>query len=338
MTPTRYATVHYRKLVVCDALSLPLATAVANALKKKKNGTPYGHDWQLRVDTGQDNPPQQRFINNVHSDGPTAFGVLCVYAEHEMQALVATRGNFHSANVVIADSEAPQGNDYLHGIAYWLIVDNHCYVVQHPRATTKTLEGYLTWLLRETSLLGPSDAIVLRADFDVALVGGDLDDVTSIEVGGLVADTVHDANDRAMTTREVEERRSLKKVRPILDRAKAILEGLFGELGARQILDRVPHDAALDVTVNIGYRSSKRKVDRSSLRDMGIRLRNIGGGEVRVRSRSGTARDDDFRLHMKMPFKLVRRNGSLLDLDHARSQLRKVHDRFTDDGKIMDED
>ena len=339
MTPTRYATVHYRKLVSDSGLNIPLATAIDIALKKTKSGIRYSQDWQLRVDDRPNDSSQRRFINNVHSDALTTFGALCVYTQHEMQALVETQANTHAANVVIKDFEAPQGNDYLHGIAYWLIVGNHCYVVQHPRATSKTLEEYLTWFLRKTSLLTPSGGIVLRSDFDVALVGGDPDDITSIEVGGLVADTVRDDFGRASAVpREVEEHESIHRVRPVLDRAVAILEGLFGEIRAHEIVHNTPPEASLEVTVNIGYRSSKRKFDRSSLRDVGTQLRHLRDGEVRVRGRNGTVRGDDARLHMKMPFKLVRRNGNLLDLQHARSQLRRVHDRFLEDGKITDGD
>ena len=81
-----------------------------------------------------------------------------------------------------------------------------------------------------------------------------------------------------------------------------MLESLFGEVGAGSILGDVPAGAALDVTVNIGYRSKRRRIDRSMLSDIGTRVRNLGDGEVKIRGRNGSAHGDDARLHMKMPW------------------------------------
>ena len=334
MADTRYSTVHYRKLVP-TGISATLATVVAQALNAREGGVRYGEDWKLRVESVQADPPQSRFINNVHTDEVTAFGTLCLYTQHQMQAMIATNSGSPSADVAISDAPAPAGRDYLHGIAYWLIVGDHCYIVQHPRVTSKSLEAYLTWLLQQSAMLQNSQAVILRSEFDVAAIGGDPDDVTSIEVGGLVPETISDDTPE-ITDREVEERRSLSEIKPPLAKARQVLEGLLGELSATKIIGDVPDGAALDVTVNIGYRSKRRKIDRTVLRDIGTQLRNLGDGDVKIRGRNGTTHGSDARLHMKMPFQLVRSNGSLLDLESARVQLRRVHDRFLEDGKIDD--
>ena len=332
MANTRYATVHYRRLAAEGDLPASLVDAITNALATVANGVQYRDDWQQRVEIMPTDPPQSRFMNNVHTDGPTAFGTLCAYTEAQMQALIDTSAS--APNVNISDARPPQGNDYLHGIAYWLVIGDHCYIVQHPRVTSKTLEDYLTWLLRKTSAIEDTHAIVLRSEFDIAAVGGDPDDVVDIEVGGLVPDTVV-GTDR-MTEREIEERRSLEEIKPPFSAAKRVIESVFGELGASRIMDDVPPGAALDVTVNIGYRSKRRSIDRSNLRNIGTQVRNLADGDVKIRGRNGTTHGNDARLHMKMPFKLIRENGSLLDLEDARSQLRKVHERFLEDGKIVD--
>ena len=332
MPATRYATVHYRKLASEEELPMPLAEAIASALMVPEDGIQYGESWSQRVETMQTDPPQSRFINNVHSDGPTIFGTMCAYTSTQMQALIRTSAQ--TRDVDISDAPAPQGNDYLHGIAYWLIIGNHCYVVQHPRVTSKALEEYLTWLLHKTSFIQTTQDIILRSDFDLASVGGDPDDIVGLQIGGLVPETV--VGDDRMTTSEVEVRRSLSEMKATFSAAKEVIASMVGELRAAKIIDDVPSGAALDVTVDIGYRSKRRKIDRSMLQDIGMQLRNLSDGEVKVRGRNGSTHGDDARLHMKMPFKLVRENSSLLDLDHCRSQLRKVHDRFAEDGKIKD--
>lgn len=332
MANTRYATIHYRRLATEAGLSRSLVDAIAGALAATEGGVPYGDNWRLRVETMPTDPPQSRFINNVHADGPTVFGTLCAYTESQMQALIHT--NATAPDVDITDARAPQGNDYLHGIAYWLIIGNHCYLLQDLRVTSKTLEEYLTWLLRKTSAIQAAEAIVLRSEFDIASVGGDQDEVLDIEIGGLAPETVADGEET--TERDVQERRSLKDVKATFSAAKKVIEGVFGELEASKIMNDVPPGAALDVRVNIGYRSTRRKIDRSALKDIGTQVRNLGDGDVKIRGRNGTTHGSDARLHMKMPVKLVRENSSLLDLEDVRLQLRKVHDRFLEDGKITD--
>lgn len=332
MVNTRYATVHYRRLAKEAGLSVSLVDAVANALVATKNGVRYGENWQQRVETMQTDPPQSRFLNDVHTDGPTAFGTLCAYTEAQMQALIHTSAT--APNVNISDARPPQGNDYLHGIAYWLVVGDHCYVVQHPRVTSKTLEDYFTWLFRKTSEIQDTQAVILQSEFDIAAVGGEPDDVVDIEIGGLVPDT--QADTEKMTEREINERRSLREHTADFSAAKKVIESIFGPLGASRIMNDVPPGAALDVTVNIGYRSKRRKIDRSTLKSIGTQVRNLGDGDVKIRGRNGSISGNDARLHMRMPFKLIRQNGSLLDLEDTRSQLRKVHERFLEDGKIVD--
>ena len=316
-------------------MSAPLSTVVAQALNSTKGGIRYSDDWKLRVETVMADPPQSRLINNVHADRLTTFGALCLYAQHQMQAMIATDSRSPSADVTIRDAPAPAGRDFLYGIAYWLLVGDHCYVVQHPRVTSKSLEAYLTWLLRESAMLDNSQTFVLRSEFDVSAIGGELDDVTSIEVGGLVPETLSNETPQN-SDREVEERRSLREIKPTFAKAQEVLQRLLGPLRATQIMGDVPDGAALDVTVNIGYRSKRRKVDRTVLKDIATHLRNLGDGDVKIRGRNGTMRGDDARLHMKMPFQLVRSNGNLLHLANTRDQLQRVHERFLEDGKIDD--
>lgn len=336
---TRPATVHYRRLVSVPSMSSPLAVAVEQALDAVVDGGRYRDDWRRRVETLPGDPPQSRFINNVHSDGLTAFGTLCAYTEQQMQALIDTGPAAASADVPVSDAQAPTGSDYLHGIAYWLTIRDHCYVVQHPRVTSKALEQYLTWLLRRTDVFDNTQTVVLGSHFDLTAVGGDLDEVVSIEIGGLAPETVGgDDRDAAVevTTRDVEERRSLKEIKPPFAKARRVLEGLLGEMEASNFMENMPEGAALDVTVKIGYRSKRRRIERSGLKEVGTQLRNLGDGDVKIRGPSGTIHGNDARLHMNMPFKLIRANGVLLDLEDARTQLRKVHDRFLEDGKITD--
>ena len=337
----RYLTVHYRKLRR-DADSFPQGTSLSQAIDAalhitRSSGQAYADDWNLRVTNAPDNPDQSRFVNNFHVGTNSVFGNLCSYTQGEMQAVLATQSGRQSAarEVNISDLAAPGGNDYLHGIAYWLVVGDHCYVVQHDRVRTKALEDYLTWLLRDEIAI-TSGAVTLQAEFDASAVGGDLGDVVAIEVGGLAPETIRDREDGAPSplTRDVESRRSLAERKAPFSRALDVVRSVFGEFAASKILREMPRDAALDVNVRVSWVTRRREIDRDALNKFSLASRNLDDGEVWVRSRDGSVRKGDARLHMKMPFNRLREHGNLLDLEHAQSQLMEVHTRFLADGKI----
>lgn len=342
MSDTRFATVHYRKLirgVAAISAGKSLSDVIREALDQQHHdGGRYRENWRHRLTPAPGDGDQLRLINDVHTDAESAFGILCAFTPGHLQALIdAGTGPRDSANV--GEMIAPGGNEYLRGIAYWLVVLDHCYIVQHSAVRTKALEEYLTWFLREAAqVIGADGTIALQTAFDAASVGGDLDNVQSIEIGGVVPGEPQ-GNGQPMPMLpalkgETEIRRTLGAKRAFFEKAEKILTDLVGPLQAEKILADVPPEASLEVMVNIAYRTKKRGVDRASLKDLATSLRNIDDGEVRVRTKDGKLQGDAVWLQASMPFRRLRSNGNLLDLVHAREQLIEVHRRFLRDGKI----
>lgn len=342
MSDTRRATVHYRRLVrehaaISDGMTL--SRAIRDALDRRHpSGGIYRTNWIHRLTPSPDDAEQRRLINQVHTDTESAFGNLCAFTPGDLQPLIdANAQPGDSAN--LAESMAPGDNEYVKGIAYWLAIGDHCYVVQTSAVRAKALEEYLTWFLRDaTQTIGPEGSVMLQGAFEAASSGGDLDDIQSIEVGGLVPQTVRDPETAATSTtqtgKEVEERTTLGAKRASFGRARRILDILFGSAEVETILETMPDEASLDVMVNVGYRATRRRVDRATMNQLATRLRNIDDGEVKVRARNGKLHGNQVWLQETMSFRCVRPNGNLLDLVHAREQLMEVHRRFLHDGKI----
>ena len=164
MSAIKRATVHYRKWDRDESTS-SLSDLIQRALETKRDGVRLADDWTLRVATAHRDPSQQRLINNVQMDRQGTFGCLCAYAESEMQAIIATHHQqAHKKDVPLQDMRAPSIGDFLHGIAYWLIIDDHCYIVQHSRVRTMAFEEYLTWLLCDRTELIAAP-VILQAAF-----------------------------------------------------------------------------------------------------------------------------------------------------------------------------
>lgn len=337
MSTTRPATVHYRNLVRENAVGIGerenLSDAIRSALgRTHPNGGTYRDNWKHRLAPVPIDAEQKRLVNDLHDDGASVFGTLCSFTPGELQTLIDANAAA-GPSAALADTRAPGGNEYLKGVAYWLVVGDHCYIVQHAALRAKAFEEYLTWLLRdETFIVAEGGSIILKGAFDV-VAGGNLGDVQSIEIGGLMPDPDRARDDQPA---QVEERRRLTERRAFFDRADAILELVFGRVGLDNIKETKPPDADLDVIVNVGYRRRRRQVEIDSglMNDLAARLRNIDDGEIKVRGKDGEQRGENVWLKVDMPFRRIREGSNLLDLEHTRDTMLEVHRRFLMDDRI----
>jgi hypothetical protein len=182
----------------------------------------------------------------------------------------------------------------------------------------------------------------LQAAFDRAQVGGDLEDIKSVEVGGLVPETVRapeepEGAEAPSVGRMVEFETHAtigERVAQTFAGARRVIEDLFGPTEAQKIIDAVPPEAALEVRVNIGYRAKRRRFSREFMSNLEAGLRNLPDGEVRVRGRDMEIRGDDARLAADMSVERLSDSSSLLDLADALRQMKEVHRRFLHDGRI----
>ena len=304
-----------------------------------------GNNVRHRLASVPGHEDSQRVVNDHHVDDVSVFGDLCLFSPGKMQAILAMATEEHQTleqairAFSVAEQAAPQGAEYLHGMAYWLVVSDHVYFIAHPSLSTKALEEYLTWLLRDkASVILPDHFVMLDSEFDRSQFGDDLDDVKSIEVGGIVPETVRDQPIEEVRERvvDVEERGTIgDRVMRGFAAARRILDDMVGSVEAQRIIDQVPPDAALEVRVNIGYRSSKRRIEKEFMRNLASGLRNMPDGEVKVRSRNITSKGDDARLSADMGVRRINPASNLLELAHVREQMLETHRRFLHDGKIQ---
>jgi hypothetical protein len=297
------------------------------------------------------NQEARRALNNFYIGEDHVFGTVCAFNPGEMQALLRLAGDAEQPDQValaealeawdIAEREAPEGHEYLHGISYWLAIGDHFYVIQHAALQSKAMEEYLTWLLRDKAgVIGENQFVQLQVVFDREQLGDE--DLTAIHIGGIVPDTMHapdviNVPDEPQVV-EVEELESVgDKVRATFGRARKIIEDLLGDVEAARIIESIPPEAMLEVSVSIGYKATKRKLRRAFMGELATGLRNIADGEIKVMGKNGQAKGDDARLSMDMNVKKVSENSSLLDLEHVLEQMMEVHRRFLHDDKLNGE-
>lgn len=350
---TKRVKIHYRRLVRNEDI-FPKSTLrdriVAAMDTKLPNGTLVRQRVSNRVAPVPGQPGYERMLNTYHAEGEYAFGTVCLFSPGQLQALLKVadedEGHPNLAEVLealeIAEAAAPKGHEYVHGMTYWMAVDDHFYQIQHVSLQAKAMEEYFTWLLRDhTNAIGPKHGVVLQWKFDRAQVGDD--ELSSIEVGGLMPETFRppppdEVSPRAAQkgeTEEVDTRETLgERVANTFAKARQVLVDLIGEVETDKIIENMPPEAALDVRVNIGFKAKKRKLRREAMNNLETGLRNIADGEVIARGKNGEVRGDDARLSLDMGVKRISDTSSLLDPADAFRQMQEVHRRFLHDGKL----
>lgn len=345
--------IHYRKLVRNNGSfpELPLHERISAALNAAApDGSQIRSRVGNRVAASPNQPGYQRMLNNYQIENDYVFGTTCLFAPGEMQALLRLNGDEEQANLAavleafeISEQRAPAGHEYLHGITYWIAIGDHFYQIQHIALQSGAMEQYLTWLLRDQAgVIAQQQFITLQSVFDRDQLGDE--DVNFIQVGGIVPETLRaepagepqgqPAPDEIARMVETEERERLGGGMLGFDKGKRILEELYGDVRAQEMLDSVPAEAALEVSVNIGFRSKRRRLQKQFMNDLAAGLRNLPDGEVTVRTRSGTSKGADARLFLDLSVERASDTSGLLTLADARDQMLEVHRRFLHDGKI----
>lgn len=346
-TASRRCRIHYRKLrrengQFPDGITLASALRTALASRAKDGGKKVSLHVGNRVAVVPGDRDFRRLWNNIHLTEPdVVFGDLCLYLPGQLQALLQLAGDKPQATLEelmeawdIAEHRAPDGMEYLRGITYWMVIGDHFYQIQDVGLNAKAMEEYFTWLLRDqTSAIAKTHYVELQSIFDREQVG--TDDISSIEVGGAVPLTAEEPPPGSIQIEEEERKETLGDVAAkTFAKAMKILEDLLGEVEASKIVKSIPAEAALEVRVNIGYRSKRRRITKDFMSNIEAGLRNMPDGEIRVRGKNGEVKGDDARLSQEMNIRRHGEQSALLDLEHALEQMLEVHRRFLHDGRI----
>ncbi len=332
MISRKSLTVHYRRLSdATNAFSgTSLEDAIRNAVEHKIEGTRLKSSWKLRAFDPSPGQSDTYLMNLYHDDSETVFGDLTQYTEGHMQALLDQQPDKPSLSV--EQQPAPTGKEYIHSIMYWLVKDNHVFVFQSRSLSTKNLEQYLTWLLKDRAgAIQTTGQVILDAKFDAADVGGDLDDIREIIVGGNTT-SLKPGETEDKKPKEVQEVEAFKEAatkRTWREKAVEVLRAIMNnEADVQEFLGSIPDDASLQVDVHIGYKTKRRKASRAPMQHA---LRNLPEGEVTAVGKTGILTGNDIRLSYPVRVAMV---GSLINPKDAREKLFSAYKHFVENGKI----
>jgi len=332
MTDRKSLTVHYRRMddPVGALNGATLEARVRGAMADQFAGGALSAHWNRRAWLVPPDNTDTLLMNIFHDDGVSFFGDLTVYTRGFMQALL--RNEPDVAMLAVEQQPPPEGREYIHSMMYWMVIGNHVMTIQSRSLTTKHLEQYLTWLLTErTTQMNANGHVLLTAKFDSDEIGGDLDDVKEIIVGGTGAVEAAPARlpHEPVQEREVDQHIDVGARRSWGERAVDVLRAIMNnDADVQELLESIPEGADLDVSVRIGYKTRRRRVSRAPMQQA---LRNLPDGEITAIGKHGRLTGNDIRL--SYPVRVLA-TGSLLDPNDVRAKLRSAYDYFVENGKI----
>lgn len=317
-------TIHYRRLSDSgDAFgSKTLEQSIRDSMKHRVRGTAIKDSWHHRARPPSSAGDDTLLMNEYHDNSEAFFGDLTQYTSGHMQALLDQEKDAATLNV--EQKKAPKGKEYIHSIMYWLVKGNHLFAIQSVSLQAKHLEEYLTWLLRESSVINRDANVVLAVKFDVGEIGGDLEDIKEIIVGGEVHSTPPAPKERDSGTYQ----KTVTK-KAWHEKAMAVLRAVMNdEADVQELLQDMPDEDSLQVDVRIGYKTRKRNYFHAPMQQA---LRNLPQGDIIARGKTGKLTGQDIRLSYPVAVKL---KGSLIDSEDAREKLSSAYTYFVENGKI----
>jgi hypothetical protein len=342
-------TIHYRRFSPPATLDRTLENLVRTAMETTTaSGQLIKNRYLERLNTiGSDN----YFINTYHdghSGTSLVFGDILHFTKGHLQALCKT-SNQDVASVPVQQMKAPEQSEYVHSQMFWMVKDDHAFVVQSLSLRTPEFEQYLDWLLKtKTTHLPAIYPVILTAKFDEDAVGGDLGDIQEIIVGGVASAPPSILDEGTEQVTELTQHARIDTGRATgINTAMDVLRALLGgEANVVSLMKAVPKDAELNVQVHIGYQTKKRKVDRVALRQLEIGLRNLPDSQLSVKSKGArVASDGTIRLHHNASVRLIQTQlgeshivGSLLDPTDVLRAMIEAYTNFEANGKIQKPD
>lgn len=340
---TTYHMVHYRRFEA-DATALQgktLEGLCRNALNTNNGSSALWARPEDRVFDVGDSDGRKIFLNKVADLSSAVFGEMCLAQAKDLQALL----NMEPSEVKLSDlttatvydldeREAPQGSQFVRGLAYWLAIGNHVLFVKTHSMTPELVRLYLDWLLKSRgAVVDPALSFTLNAEFDKTATAGDIGEIRNLRVSGKSAPQVINFEGEAQK-REVQTSRRIADKFAQMQQAVPIVKALFGDKQAESLIESLGPDEYLAVEASVKVRGRRTEESRKKFQAIANDLADESDAQVQVEGKDGQIRDGDAVLRTRMPFHLPHEGSNLLEFDNVADQLQEVYARFVKDGKI----
>jgi len=340
---TTYQMVHYR-CFEADATALKgktLEELCREALNTSNGSAALWARPEDRVFDLGSGDSRKIFLNKVADLSSAVFGEMCLAQAKDLQALLNMKpsevklSDLTTATIYDLDErEAPQGSQFVRGLAYWLAIGNHMLFVKTHSMTPELVRLYLDWLLKSRgAVVDPTLPFTLNAEFDKTATAGDIGEIRNLRIAGKSAPQVINFEGET-ETRMVKTSRSIADKFAQMQQAVPIVKALFGDKKAESLIESLGPEEYLAVEASVKVRGRRTEESRKKFQAIANDLADESDAQVQIEGKDGQIRDGDAILRTRMPFHLPHEGSNLLEFDNVADQLQEVYARFVKDGKI----
>ncbi|WP_431281677.1 hypothetical protein ACQW02_20030 [Humitalea sp. 24SJ18S-53] len=325
------------------AVGLTLEVAIRRTLASSVDGKPtLSSNWQSRrmITAGSSGEDECLLINHVRDTASAdesrsyIFGELVGYRPGSFLPLLLEAE--HSPELDIDSVPAPDRQQFLDALTFWLIIDDHVMVVQGANARRRQLEDYLAWLLAagpHALFSGTSvvliDKMALTSERRKAL------GVKSITIGPPPANGRTEVDGRTrveVVQKETDVHRDAAL--DTVDRGvlRRILDVVIADHSkAERLLSEIPPDQEVNVKVRFGFRRSRKSVERVPLDAVSEAVRNLEDQDISIETDDGQVSGDSLRVSQQA--RIAIKHG-LLDREDVLRAMISSYKSFVEKGYI----
>lgn len=327
----RYFEVHYRHAKFDPAGGKSLQTCIHDALEKKDtSGKPL---WKRPSDRimAVAGPNDEKLLFNTPADATTGIaGELCLYRQGAVQpALEFTAEEVETSDLTTAtiykilEEKAPQNREFITGVCYWLVIQDHVFFVTLRGFPKDFLQEFIRWLT--------GSSFKLNAELDPSEIGADIGRVSKFVVRGATGSPKY-----AVSPASVDGQAKVRKGKGAVpwDKAEKAIALTIGEDGLDRLKGSLGKRNQLFAETEWGVIGPRSKKLKETLTELATELADSHEGDVSVMGKDGEIRNGSAYLKAKMPFEVEGEGHYLLDFGDAVTQLSEVHDRFAQDDKL----
>lgn len=279
-------------------------------------------------------------LNRVADLADAIFGEMCLVEQRGLQAILQLQAqkvqlsNLTLAEVYeLAERSAPTGSQFIRGLAYWLLIDNHILFVKTQSLTPDHIRDYLDWLLKTCTQADPSFSFRLQAEVDKTLGAGDIGDIKRLRVTSRSAPAIMEIDQTQATPAQRTKVRRLAEKSSFSDEAVRVAKAIFGSAKTESLVESFGPEEQLVADTTFSVRGPRTEASKEKMKELVNEIAD-SDAKVQVEGKDGKITDGDAILRTRMPFTQPHDGSTLLEFDNVADQLRTVYSRFVEDAKI----
>jgi hypothetical protein len=226
----------------------------------------------------------------------------------------------------IADQAAGDRTDFVQGLCYFYVRENHLLFVTVKGFRKANIQEFFSWLLEK---LGKG-TVSLSASLDRAAIQNDIGRVSKFRIRGSSG-----AGRGVQLGIDREVRRRLGAQTVAWSKAEQVVQAVLPQQAFDRLIDSLGEKNRLVADVQWSVAGPRSQAVKDAVHDVVTELANLDDGIIGISGRDGEIKEGGVILETSRPFEVAVENTILIEFDHATDVLVTTFARWIEDRKLV---